>query len=58
MENDATQKGMTKRQQTLVSGMGAYASHKKIPFNEWKADVLIAKEHLHKTKKVFMDFKR
>ena len=59
MENDATQKGITEKQKTLISGMGAYASHKKTSFNEWRADVLIAKEADKKsTKKFFADYKK
>ncbi len=57
MQN-ATKKGLSEKQKTILSGMGAYATHKGISFNEWQADRLIAKEYTAGNKKFFMDFKK
>lgn len=51
-------KKLTKKEETIISGLGSYASHKKIPFGDWQANRMIAREHLKKTKKPFMDIRK
>ena len=56
---DATHKGLTKRQKTILSGMGAYATHKGIPFSEWQADRLMFNQNqTNKKQNAFIDYKK
>jgi len=58
---DATHKGLTRRQKTILSGMGAYATHYGIPFNEWQADRLMFKQNQanqNQKQNAFIDYKK
>ena len=50
MTENVTKKGMTEQQETIISGMGAYSTHKEIPYNEWQANRMIAKQKQNKVK--------
>ena len=55
--SEACRKGLTEKQITNLSGMGAYSTHSNISYSEWQANRMIVKQNEPK-RQVFIDWKK